>query len=171
MGDFKPKLISFNEDNYNKQMDKYQNFKLDYKHAQSRWSNLLELDLKDIDLTKEKAFKEICTAYAKAWEKQNTLQLRPLKLMEAREVNLKQLMTDLDHIRTTSQTKPIRSEFEIWTQNEDQNKRLQISLNFIEMLPYLKNAGISFRNNYLAPIMLGITKPTPNHYFIKQNLR
>lgn len=171
MADFKPKLISFNEHDYTKQMAKYHNFKLDYKHAQSRWSNLLELDLKDIDLTKEKAFKDICKAYAKAWEKQNTLQLRPLKLMEAREVNINQLIKDLDHIRTTARTKPLKKDFELWTQNEDQNKRLQVSLNFIEMMPYLKNAGISFRNNYFAPIMMGISTPTPNHYFIKQNLR
>jgi hypothetical protein len=171
MAEFKPKLISFQKENYEKEMAKYQNFKLDYKHAQSRWSNLLELDLKDIDLTKERAFKDICKAFAKAWEKQNTLQLRPLKLMEAREINIKQLITDLDHIRTTARTKPIKKDFEVWTQNEDQNKRLEICLNFIEMLPFLKNAGISFRNNYQAPIMMGVSTPTPNQYFIKQNLR
>jgi len=91
--------------------------------------------------------------------------------MEAREINIKQLITDLDHIRTTARTKPIKKDFEVWTQNEDQNKRLEICLNFIEMLPFLKNAGISFRNNYQAPIMMGVSTPTPNQYFIKQNLR
>lgn len=168
---FKPKLIAFQEDAFHKELSKYNHFKFNLEHAKVRWKTILGIDLSEVDLLSESAFKNIASLYAKHWESKNALELSPIKLMEAKEVDIQKLMHDLDKLRTHQQAKPNKVDFESYTKSESENERLKVAQNFIEMLPYLKTAGIQFRNATQAPIMMGITKPTINQYFVKQSIR
>lgn len=168
---FKRKLITFREEEYKKELSKYKRYRFDYKHTQDKWSLLLDIDLQNVDFSKEGAFGRICELYADKWEKQNTLGLKPLKLLQVRDVDIKKLMIELDTLRTTKQTKPKKEDFEIWTTSEEQNKRLKVVSDFIKMIPYLKGAGVHFKNNMQAPILMGKPEPEPNVYFIKNTLR
>lgn len=164
--DFKPRLISFNESAYNKQRIKFESYQIKYQEAQKNLEANLELDLNEVDLSKESAFKSIAKMYGDKFKKANVLGLSNLKLMELREVPLKEFMATLDALRLQKVEEPKKEDFKVFTTNEQQNERLATAKDFISIMDKL-GSKVRFDSPMSAPIMRNEGYIVPNHYWIR----
>lgn len=164
MANFKRQLITTNEAHYSKELQKYQNYLHQYDIVQKRWQIFLEVDLSEVDLSLESAFKSITKLYKERWNKENLLGLSGVRLMDLKEVNVSALMSDLDKLRLMKTSEPDKEDFKTYTTTPEENERLKVARDFKKMLPILNTSNIRFNNPMMSPIM---ANGEINKYFIK----
>jgi hypothetical protein len=164
MAIFKKQLITTNEDHYSKELQKYQNYLHQYDIVKKRWQIFLEVDLSEVNLSLESAFKTITKLYKERWNAENLLGLSGVRLMDLKEVNVSALMSDLDKLRLMKTPEPDKEDYKSYTTTPEENERLKVAKDFKKMLPYLKKSQIQFQNPMMAPIKVN---GEINKYFIK----
>lgn len=166
--EFKKQLISFQSDYYNKELLKYEKYKADYQDIQRNLESVFEMDLSEFDLTLQRTFGDIAKAFAKKLKDKNTLDLRPVKLMELLELPIENIISSLDKLRIQKRSKPEPEDFKIYTSNEDENHRLKVAKDLIKLMPDIKTK-ISFQAPMLAPVKMDGSTLVPNQYYVKNN--
>lgn len=164
--EFKKQLISFNQDSYNRELSKYETYKAEYAEIQKELESILDMDLSEFDLTLQRSFNDISKAWAEKLKDKNTLDLKPIKLMDLLDLPVENIISLLDKLRIQKKDKPDVTEFKIFTSNEDENHRLQVAKDFLKLLPELKSK-IVFQSPLLAPIKRDGSDMVPNQYYVK----
>lgn len=165
--EFKPQLIAFDERSYNRQRIKFEEYQILYADTQRTLESILSLDLKEVDLSKESAFKTIAKMYAESLERENTLGLSGIRLMELRDIPVSNIMKSLDELRLKYIEEPVKDEYKAYTSNEDENERLTVAKDFLAILPKL-HTKVSFQNPLSAPIKMNGSETVVNIYYIKK---
>lgn len=166
MSNHKPKLISFNDRAYDKARIKFEAYQLKYNETQKKLESILELDLKEVDLSKEAAFKTITKMYGNNSPEAKALKISNLKLMQLRDIPIKELMTSLDSLRVKKVLKPSKEDFKIYTSNSSEDDKLQTAKDFISLVDKL-GTKVKFDSPISAPIIRNEGHMQPNHYWIK----
>lgn len=166
--EFKKQLISFQSDNYNKELLKYEKYKADYQDIQRTLESVFEMNLSEFDLSLQRTFGDISKAFAKKLKDKNTLDLKPVKLMELLELPIENIISSLDKLRIQKREKPETEDFKIYTSNEDENHRLKVAKDFIKLIPDIKTK-ITFQSPTLAPVKMDGSTLVANQYYVKNN--
>lgn len=160
-------IIKTNQKGYELAQDKHQDY-LDLVEGTAELiKQTFEIEIENIDLRSAHAFNQIAERFAEKHKKQNTLNLRPLKLMELMELNPEKIIDLLGQINLNTQpTAPKLADFQIFATTPEQIERLKIAKEFMALLPKLGTPILGFRNPYNAPVKYDLSELVVNHHWI-----
>lgn len=164
--DFKKQLIFFDEAGYKKEESKQEAYLAEYDKTKRHLEEVLEIGLDDFDLSLQRTFSDIAKAWAVKYKKQNTLNLKPVKLMSLLDIPIEDIITKLDKLKIQKPEPISKDDFKIYTATPEENERLKVAKDFMKLLPKLKSK-IVFQSPILAPVKMSGGTLIPNQYYIK----
>lgn len=162
-------LIKTNQTAYQEANKRFHEYTTAKEDAEAYINNILGINVSKVDLSKENAFKSILQLFADKHEAKNTMQLKPLKLMDLFDIDFEPIMQKLDYIRLKQVEKPNIKDFSIYAVTPGEIERLQLAKDFEAITKKLDSNITSWSNPYKAPIMYNpaTRKMELNHYWIK----
>ena len=152
---FKPLMVSFDEESYNKAQEKATE-KLELLDQASVWiHNTIDVEkkinLKRLHLNMLEYFKD---AILVVYKDRNQLGLSADKLIEAKEINVSELVeiqkqydaleVSVGFKENVPQVEVKRKDFEVWTTSEKQNKKIVAGNKFIQAIKELEELNHVF---------------------------
>ena len=159
-------LIEFNKEAYEKQLTKHNNYKLELSELKAYIVEQTNINIDDIDFRGLQAFKEVCKRFAELHKEANTLNLKPLKLMQLMEVNASEIHLRIAKIANNPNTEAPKKEDYSWVaKTPDQKAKLKTAK---DLLKIVEATGIKpkFDNLFQAPIINKTGKYQINRFYI-----
>ena len=169
----KKELIKTDIKAYQNALAKFEQYEVDKTEVHKFLNEYVGIETNDLDLTSIKTIEAIKQRFAKKHEANNTLNLKPLKLMQLMDIHYPTIVEKLDKIRLAPiQDKPKKENYSVFAETPEQIERLNIAKDFLAVCNKLETK-VFFTNAFNAPIRYNpaSNQTEYNQYWIKQRNR
>lgn len=129
------KLIQFNQNQFDQANHKFKQYQKAVDDVLTTIENETGIKLNDQDIREGRAFETLQRKFGEHHKENNTLKLKPIKLMELMDVDFYSIVRQLDAIKMLPvKDQPTKERFSIYAETKAELERLETAQTAIEML-------------------------------------